>query len=136
MDVSGYVQSLRKFGCRLSSLVNVAFILKTFDRKCYACLFVSCVACQVSILVILLRFPARFIKLICFKRVVMTTEEDGNPRFYICDCFTTDNIFLEDYKLHVRFVSEQQFTLDYRAVSGYKLHFKTKLVFEATCPAC
>ncbi|KAM9360158.1 2-oxoglutarate and iron-dependent oxygenase domain-containing protein 2 [Symphorus nematophorus] len=46
----------------------------------------------------------------------MSSEEDRNPRFYVCNCFTTDNIFLEDYKLHVRFVSEQQFRLDYRAV--------------------
>uniref|UniRef100_UPI0037E8B57F 2-oxoglutarate and iron-dependent oxygenase domain-containing protein 2 isoform X3 n=1 Tax=Semicossyphus pulcher TaxID=241346 RepID=UPI0037E8B57F len=45
----------------------------------------------------------------------MTNEEDRNPQFYICDCFTTDNIFLKDYKLHVIFVSEQQFRLDYEA---------------------
>ncbi|XP_069557630.1 2-oxoglutarate and iron-dependent oxygenase domain-containing protein 2 [Brachyistius frenatus] len=44
----------------------------------------------------------------------MTTEGDVKPQFYICNCFTTDNIFLEDYKLHVRFVSEQQFRLDYQ----------------------
>ncbi|KAF7661449.1 hypothetical protein LDENG_00261730 [Lucifuga dentata] len=37
-------------------------------------------------------------------------------KFYICNCFLTDNIFLVDYKLHVRFVSEQQFRLDYDAV--------------------
>ncbi|XP_070820221.1 2-oxoglutarate and iron-dependent oxygenase domain-containing protein 2 [Chaetodon trifascialis] len=46
----------------------------------------------------------------------MTSEEDGSPQFYICNCFTTENIFLEDYKLHVRFVSEQQFSLDYQAL--------------------
>ncbi|KAM9393529.1 2-oxoglutarate and iron-dependent oxygenase domain-containing protein 2 [Pholidichthys leucotaenia] len=44
----------------------------------------------------------------------MTDEADGKPRFYTCDCFTTDNIFLEDYKLHVRFISEPQFRLDYQ----------------------
>lgn len=48
----------------------------------------------------------------------MTNEEGGIPQFCMCDCFTTDNIFLEDYKLHVRFESEQQFRLDYHAVSG------------------
>lgn len=47
----------------------------------------------------------------------MTEEHGGSPRFYLCSCFTTDNIFLEDYKLHVRFVSEQQFRLDYEQVS-------------------
>nr|XP_046242261.1 2-oxoglutarate and iron-dependent oxygenase domain-containing protein 2 isoform X2 [Scatophagus argus] len=46
----------------------------------------------------------------------MTNEEDGNRQFFICNCFTTDNIFLEDYKLHVRFVSEQQFRLDYQTL--------------------
>ncbi|KAK2837723.1 hypothetical protein Q5P01_014935 [Channa striata] len=43
----------------------------------------------------------------------MTNEGDEKPQFYTCKCFTTDNIFLEDYKLHVRFVSEQQFRQDY-----------------------
>ncbi|XP_051278045.1 2-oxoglutarate and iron-dependent oxygenase domain-containing protein 2 isoform X2 [Dicentrarchus labrax] len=47
----------------------------------------------------------------------MSNEEGGNPQFYFCDCFTTDNIFLKDYKLHVRFVSEQQFRLDYQTIS-------------------
>ncbi|XP_045890287.1 2-oxoglutarate and iron-dependent oxygenase domain-containing protein 2 [Micropterus dolomieu] len=46
----------------------------------------------------------------------MTNQEDRNPQFYICNCFKTDNIFLEDYKLHVRFESEQQFRLDYQAL--------------------
>ncbi|XP_034397987.1 2-oxoglutarate and iron-dependent oxygenase domain-containing protein 2 isoform X2 [Cyclopterus lumpus] len=44
----------------------------------------------------------------------MTNKEDGSRPFYICSCFTTDNIFLQDYKLHVRFSSEQQFRLDYQ----------------------
>ncbi|KAK1892586.1 2-oxoglutarate and iron-dependent oxygenase domain containing protein 2 [Dissostichus eleginoides] len=43
------------------------------------------------------------------------TNEDR--QFYICNCFTTDNIFLEEYKLHVRFVSEQQFRRDYGVIS-------------------
>ncbi|XP_078106499.1 2-oxoglutarate and iron-dependent oxygenase domain-containing protein 2 isoform X2 [Sander vitreus] len=47
----------------------------------------------------------------------MTNKEDGNRQFYICNCFTTDNIFLEDYKIHVRFLSEQQFRLDYQTIS-------------------
>ncbi|XP_074493144.1 2-oxoglutarate and iron-dependent oxygenase domain-containing protein 2 isoform X1 [Sebastes fasciatus] len=48
----------------------------------------------------------------------MTNEEDGSRQFYFCNCFTTDHIYLEDYKLHVRFLSEQQFTHDYRALLG------------------
>ncbi|XP_068167128.1 2-oxoglutarate and iron-dependent oxygenase domain-containing protein 2 isoform X2 [Antennarius striatus] len=39
-----------------------------------------------------------------------------NTQFYICKCFTTENIFLEEYKLHVSFVSEQQFRRDYGAL--------------------
>ncbi|KAA8592091.1 hypothetical protein FQN60_017546 [Etheostoma spectabile] len=46
----------------------------------------------------------------------MTNKEDGNCQFYICNCFTTDNIFLEDYKIHVRFLSEQQFRQDYETL--------------------
>ncbi|XP_055055197.2 2-oxoglutarate and iron-dependent oxygenase domain-containing protein 2 isoform X2 [Misgurnus anguillicaudatus] len=37
-------------------------------------------------------------------------------RFYTCSCFVTDNIFLEEYKLHVRFVSESQFKKDYQNI--------------------
>lgn len=48
----------------------------------------------------------------------MQNEEDGKSQFFTCNCFTTDNIFLKDYKLHVRFESEQQFRLDYQTVSG------------------
>ncbi|XP_008333897.1 2-oxoglutarate and iron-dependent oxygenase domain-containing protein 2 isoform X1 [Cynoglossus semilaevis] len=43
----------------------------------------------------------------------MDDEDVKCVQFYICDCFITDNIFLQKYKLHVRFVSEQQFRLDY-----------------------
>lgn len=43
-------------------------------------------------------------------------DETESPKFYYCACFTTDNIFLDEFKLHVRFVSEQQFRLDYSAV--------------------
>lgn len=46
----------------------------------------------------------------------MKNEVEETPKFYVCNCFTTDNIFVEDYKLHVRYVSEQQFRLDYEAV--------------------
>uniref|UniRef100_A0A1A8G2W9 2-oxoglutarate and iron-dependent oxygenase domain containing 2 n=1 Tax=Nothobranchius korthausae TaxID=1143690 RepID=A0A1A8G2W9_9TELE len=42
------------------------------------------------------------------------TETDREPQFYLCSCFTTDNIFLHDYKLHVRYVSELQFRRDYQ----------------------
>ncbi|XP_041855267.1 2-oxoglutarate and iron-dependent oxygenase domain-containing protein 2 isoform X2 [Melanotaenia boesemani] len=44
----------------------------------------------------------------------MTNMGDEVPQFYTCNCFTTDNIFLEDYKLHVRFESDQQFRQDYQ----------------------
>ncbi|KAI3372235.1 hypothetical protein L3Q82_022750, partial [Scortum barcoo] len=48
---------------------------------------------------------------------VMTDEADRSRQFYSCDCFTSDNIFLEDYRLHVRFESEQQFRRDYEPIS-------------------
>lgn len=38
-------------------------------------------------------------------------------RFCTCCCYYTDNVFLEQYRLHVRFVSEAQFNTDYRRVS-------------------
>ncbi|KAM7416926.1 hypothetical protein PAMA_018821 [Pampus argenteus] len=59
----------------------------------------------------------------------MRNEEDGKLPFYTCNCFTTDNIFLEDYKLHVRFVTEQQFRLDYHTLLG-KLGCVTDQQFE------
>ncbi|XP_020789190.1 2-oxoglutarate and iron-dependent oxygenase domain-containing protein 2 [Boleophthalmus pectinirostris] len=43
-------------------------------------------------------------------------NENEERKFYYCACFTTDNIFLDEYKIHVRFVSEQQFRLDYGPV--------------------
>lgn len=52
----------------------------------------------------------------------MADGKSGSVRFYKCSCFTTDNIFLADYKLHVRFVSEQQFRLDYEQVSVSDCH--------------
>ncbi|XP_048848987.1 2-oxoglutarate and iron-dependent oxygenase domain-containing protein 2 isoform X1 [Brienomyrus brachyistius] len=36
--------------------------------------------------------------------------------FYNCSCFYTHNIFVEEYKLHVRFTSKEQFLRDYRDV--------------------
>lgn len=47
----------------------------------------------------------------------MSNEKAGTTQFYLCRCFNTDNIYLEDYNLHVRFVTQQQFRLDYREVS-------------------
>ncbi|XP_015256512.1 PREDICTED: 2-oxoglutarate and iron-dependent oxygenase domain-containing protein 2 [Cyprinodon variegatus] len=44
----------------------------------------------------------------------MSNEADRKSKFYSCSCFLTDNFFLEDFRLHVRFVSEQQFRLDYQ----------------------
>ncbi|KAG8011608.1 2-oxoglutarate and iron-dependent oxygenase domain-containing protein 2 [Nibea albiflora] len=45
------------------------------------------------------------------------TDGASHRHFYLCNCFTTDNIFLEEYKTHVRFVTQRQFTLDYQAIS-------------------
>ncbi|XP_069475743.1 2-oxoglutarate and iron-dependent oxygenase domain-containing protein 2 isoform X2 [Ambystoma mexicanum] len=36
--------------------------------------------------------------------------------FHCCACFYTDNIFLEDYHMHVRFQDEQQFRRDYEGI--------------------
>ncbi|TNM90122.1 hypothetical protein fugu_004356 [Takifugu bimaculatus] len=44
----------------------------------------------------------------------MSDEKVEITQFYLCSCFNTDNIYLEDYNLHVRFVTEQQFRLDYQ----------------------
>ncbi|XP_053725758.1 2-oxoglutarate and iron-dependent oxygenase domain-containing protein 2 isoform X1 [Synchiropus splendidus] len=46
----------------------------------------------------------------------MEREEEAMTRFYSCQCFTTDNIFVDEYRIHVSFVSEQQFKRDYAAV--------------------
>lgn len=43
----------------------------------------------------------------------MASEGDRKHVFYTCSCLISDNIFLDGYKLHVRFVCEQQFRLDY-----------------------
>ncbi|XP_058630920.1 2-oxoglutarate and iron-dependent oxygenase domain-containing protein 2 isoform X3 [Onychostoma macrolepis] len=37
-------------------------------------------------------------------------------KFHTCSCFFRDNIFLEEYKLHVRFVSENQFRKEYQNI--------------------
>lgn len=44
-------------------------------------------------------------------------------KFHTCSCFFRDNIFLEEYKLHVRFVSENQFRKDYQNVSNLQQHW-------------
>lgn len=46
----------------------------------------------------------------------MQHDKDSKATFYTCSCFSTDNIFLEEFKLHVRFLSEHQFRSDYQAV--------------------
>ncbi|KAK1160167.1 hypothetical protein AOXY_G21679 [Acipenser oxyrinchus oxyrinchus] len=46
----------------------------------------------------------------------MECNENSRAKFYCCSCFYTDNIFLEEYKIHVRYISEQQFTKDYQMV--------------------
>lgn len=72
----------------------------------------------------------------------MADEKGGSVRFYKCSCFTTDNIFLEDYKLHVRFVSPQQFRQDYeqvsqvRNVSRYFRSNNTSHVFSCVVLCC
>lgn len=37
-------------------------------------------------------------------------------KFCTCSCYYTENLFLEQYKLHVRFISEEQFKTDYRHI--------------------
>ncbi|KAJ1093237.1 hypothetical protein NDU88_006342 [Pleurodeles waltl] len=36
--------------------------------------------------------------------------------FHCCACFYTDNIFLEDYHMHIRFQDEQQFRKEYEGI--------------------
>ncbi|CAL8347632.1 unnamed protein product [Lota lota] len=45
-------------------------------------------------------------------------DEGGREKqcFYTCRCYITDNIFLEDYRLHVRYVTEEQFRSDHHKV--------------------
>ena len=45
----------------------------------------------------------------------MATDAEG-PKF-ICSCYFSRNIFLQQYKLHVTYQDERQFTKDFRAVS-------------------
>lgn len=40
----------------------------------------------------------------------------GGPKF-ICSCYFSHNIFLHQYRQHVTFHNEKQFTKDFRAVS-------------------
>ncbi|XP_010901009.2 2-oxoglutarate and iron-dependent oxygenase domain-containing protein 2 isoform X2 [Esox lucius] len=47
----------------------------------------------------------------------MPNDKDSRCTFYTCSCFTTENIFLEEFKLHVKFQSEHQFRLDYQAIA-------------------
>ncbi|XP_018617951.1 2-oxoglutarate and iron-dependent oxygenase domain-containing protein 2 isoform X2 [Scleropages formosus] len=47
---------------------------------------------------------------------MQSNEERKRRTFYTCGCFYTDNIFLEEYKLHVRFTSEIQFRQDYQSI--------------------
>ncbi|XP_076127099.1 2-oxoglutarate and iron-dependent oxygenase domain-containing protein 2 isoform X1 [Alosa pseudoharengus] len=46
----------------------------------------------------------------------MQNNECMVDKFYTCSCFCTDNIFLEDYKLHVKYVSEEQVKWDYQHI--------------------
>ena len=39
----------------------------------------------------------------------------------ICACFFTDNIFLHEYRLHVTYHDDQQFTQDYRNVRAIQI---------------
>uniref|UniRef100_A0A8C6TQQ8 2-oxoglutarate and iron-dependent oxygenase domain containing 2 n=1 Tax=Neogobius melanostomus TaxID=47308 RepID=A0A8C6TQQ8_9GOBI len=48
---------------------------------------------------------------------VMKSEKYEFQKYYYCACFTTDNIFLDEYKLHVRFASEQQFRQDFSPIN-------------------
>lgn len=49
--------------------------------------------------------------------LLMEEQEAAKTQFYCCSCFSSDNIYVEDYRLHVRFVTEQQFRLEHRQVS-------------------
>ncbi|KAM4808619.1 2-oxoglutarate and iron-dependent oxygenase domain-containing protein 2 [Rhinophrynus dorsalis] len=40
----------------------------------------------------------------------------ATKQFYSCACFYTDNIFIEEYQVHVRFTDVQQFRRDYERV--------------------
>ncbi|KAJ8379297.1 hypothetical protein SKAU_G00000750 [Synaphobranchus kaupii] len=59
-------------------------------------------------------------------------EDNTRIKFYTCGCFCTDNIFLEEYKLHVRFISAQKFRIDYQEVLATRgcstdIHFEELL---------
>jgi len=45
----------------------------------------------------------------------MAADAEG-PKF-ICSCYFSRNIFLQQYKLHVTYQDERQFMKDFRAVS-------------------
>ena len=40
------------------------------------------------------------------------------PEHFVCQCFFTHNIFLNDYEAHVTFKSKVQFENEYRKVRG------------------
>ena len=40
-----------------------------------------------------------------------------DPDFYVCRCFYTHNIFLQQYNMHVTFYDEDQFIKDWKSVS-------------------
>lgn len=63
----------------------------------------------------------------------MSDEKVEIRQFYLCSCFNTDNIYLEDYNLHVRFVTEQQFRLDYQEVSVRGREFIKDLFLRHVC---
>ena len=52
---------------------------------------------------------------------------------FVCACFFTHNIFLHEYKLHVAYHDEKQFTEDYRNVRqlSHELYIYMYVLFHA-----
>ena len=54
----------------------------------------------------------------CLPMIVMMAGEQA--KYWICSCFFTRNIFLQQQRLHVVFYDESQFFMDYKTVSPVK----------------
>ena len=53
---------------------------------------------------------------VTFRAIIMDVAAAEGPKF-ICFCYFSRNIFLQQYKLHVTYHDEGQFTKDFRTVS-------------------
>ena len=47
-------------------------------------------------------------------------------KFYRCECFASHNVYLANYRLHVKFQNERQFWNDYDGVSVILMIFGRK----------